>query len=120
MGEADPRARLEEEAAVLRVEKGVAVLGGRLEKLPSETTGVAGDEERRSVRDNVLDWPVRDKGRPTSGVREKVEMVREKTRMMLRWYRSEFTRRMTNFTGYSNVDAYLAAEMRHLEEAIRK
>ncbi|KAL4558497.1 hypothetical protein LXL04_036698 [Taraxacum kok-saghyz] len=28
----EPRARLEEEAAVLRVEKGVAVLGGRLEK----------------------------------------------------------------------------------------
>ena len=26
----EPRARLEEEAAVLRVEKGVAVLGGRL------------------------------------------------------------------------------------------
>ena len=28
----EPRARLEEEAVVLRVEKGVAVLGGRLEK----------------------------------------------------------------------------------------
>ena len=28
----EPRARLKEEAAVLRVEKGVAVLGGRLEK----------------------------------------------------------------------------------------
>ncbi|KAL4577427.1 hypothetical protein LXL04_013536 [Taraxacum kok-saghyz] len=69
----EPRARLEEEAAVLRVEKGVAVSRNTLDRkrvgayrrVTFDTTGVAGDEERRSVRENVLDWPVRDKGRLT-------------------------------------------------------